>query len=134
MHTYSPNKAKKFRQTLSACQKAEGSCFLGQDRSADGGVHATRDHINVRNVVQNNKKKYRAIQRKRRGMLTYGVILLHDDVHLHTAVCTRAVLEHFNWELFDHPPYGPDLDPSDYHLFTYLKNWLGSQCFNSNEE
>jgi hypothetical protein len=34
----------------------------------------------------------------------------------------RALLEHFNWELFDHSPYSPDLAPSDYHLFTYLKN------------
>jgi histone-lysine N-methyltransferase SETMAR len=37
-------------------------------------------------------------------------------------------------ELFDHLPYTPDLTPSDYHLFTYLKNWLQSQCFNNNEE
>jgi histone-lysine N-methyltransferase SETMAR len=36
--------------------------------------------------------------------------------------------------LFDHPPYSPDLTPSDYHLFTYLKNWLGSQRFSNNEE
>jgi hypothetical protein len=32
-------------------------------------------------------------------------------------------LEHFNWELFDHLPYSPELAPSDYHVFTYLKNW-----------
>jgi histone-lysine N-methyltransferase SETMAR len=36
--------------------------------------------------------------------------------------------------LFDHPPYSPDLIPSNYYLFTYLKNWLGSQHFNDNEE
>jgi histone-lysine N-methyltransferase SETMAR len=36
--------------------------------------------------------------------------------------------------LFDHPPYSPDLALSDYHLFTYLKNWLGLQRFNNNEE
>jgi hypothetical protein len=36
--------------------------------------------------------------------------------------------------LFDHTPYSPDLAPSDYHLFTYMKNWLGSQNFNNNEE
>jgi hypothetical protein len=38
--------------------------------------------------------------------------------------------------LFNHPPYSPDLAPSDYHLFThtYLKNWLGSQYFDNNEE
>jgi hypothetical protein len=35
--------------------------------------------------------------------------------------------------LFDDPPYIPDLAPSDYHLFIYLKNWLGSQCFDNNE-
>jgi hypothetical protein len=36
--------------------------------------------------------------------------------------------------LFDHPPYSSDLAPSDYHLFTHLKNWSGAQHFNSNEE
>jgi hypothetical protein len=36
--------------------------------------------------------------------------------------------------LFDNPPYSPDLAPSDYYLFTYLKNWLASQFFNNNEE
>jgi transposase len=66
-------------------------------------------------------------------MLTYGVVLLHDNVCPHTAACPLALLEHFNWELFDHLPYSPDLAPSDYHLFTYLKNWFGSQCCNNNE-
>jgi histone-lysine N-methyltransferase SETMAR len=44
------------------------------------------------------------------------------------------LLEHFNWELFDHPPYSPDLALSDYHLFNYLKTWLVSQHFNNNDE
>jgi hypothetical protein len=44
------------------------------------------------------------------------------------------MLEHFNWELFDHPLYSPDLAPSDYHLLTYLKIWLGSQRHSNNEE
>jgi transposase len=61
-------------------------------------------------------------------------VLLHNNAHQHTATRTRAQLEHFNWELFDRPSYSPDLTPSDYHLFTYLKNWLRSQRFNSNEE
>jgi hypothetical protein len=37
-------------------------------------------------------------------------------------------------ELFDHPPHSPDLAPSNYYLLTYLKNWLRSQRFNSNEK
>jgi hypothetical protein len=76
------------------------------------------------------------IQNKRRGMLTSTVcaVLLHDNARLQTAARTRALLGYFNWELFDHPPYSPDLAPSDYHLFTYLKNLMGSQRFNSSEE
>jgi transposase len=57
-------------------------------------------------------------------MLTSSVVLLHDNARLHTAAYTQALLQHFNWELFDHPSYSPDLTPSDYCLFTYLKNCL----------
>jgi histone-lysine N-methyltransferase SETMAR len=67
-------------------------------------------------------------------MLTYDAVQLHDNTLRHTAARTRALLEHFNWELFDHPLYDPDLAPSDYHHFTYLKNWLRSQHFNNNED
>jgi hypothetical protein len=52
MHTYSQNTPKKFKQTLSASQKADGNSFLGQERSADSGIHATRDHNNIRSVLQ----------------------------------------------------------------------------------
>jgi hypothetical protein len=55
-------------------------------------------------------------------MLKSGVVLFHDSARPHSAARTLALLEHFNWELFDHPPYNTDLAPSDYHLFTYLKN------------
>jgi hypothetical protein len=48
------------------------------------------------------KKLRRAIQNKRRGMLTSGVVFLHDNARLHTAAHTQALLEHFNWELFGH--------------------------------
>jgi hypothetical protein len=41
-------------------------------------------------------------------------------------------MEQFKWQLFAHPPYSPDLAPSDYRLLTYLKNWFGSQLFNNN--
>jgi histone-lysine N-methyltransferase SETMAR len=122
MHIHSPNKPTKLKRALSACQKVDSNCFLGQERSADGGIHATKDHNNVTSVLQNTKKLHRAIQNKRHGMLTFGVVLLHHNACPHTAARTRALLEHFNWELFDHPPYSPDLTPCNYHLFTYLKN------------
>jgi hypothetical protein len=64
----------------------------------------------------------RAIQNKRLGMLTYSVVVLHDNELPHTVAHTRALLEHLNWEKSDHTPYSPDLTPSDYHLFTCQKN------------
>jgi hypothetical protein len=49
-------------------------------------------------------------------------------------ICIQLLaLEHFNWKLFDNPPYSTDLTPSDYNLFTCPKNWLKSQCFSNNE-
>jgi hypothetical protein len=56
MHTHSPNRQKKFKQMFNACQKADGNCFLGQERSADGGIYAIQDHRNVRSVLQNAKE------------------------------------------------------------------------------
>jgi histone-lysine N-methyltransferase SETMAR len=78
---------------------------------------------------EKQEKPRRAIQNKRRGMLTYGVVLLLDNAlpHTSTAARTRALLEHLDWELFDHHPYSPDLFPSDYNLFTCLMNWFGSK-------
>jgi hypothetical protein len=35
--------------------------------------------------------------------------------------------------LFHHPPYRPELTVNNYHQFTYLKNWLRSQCFINGE-
>jgi transposase len=62
-------------------------------------------------------------------MLTKGVVLLHDNMQPHTAARTNALIKLFNWEIFDHPPYSPDLAPSYYHLFTKMKVWLATQRF-----
>jgi hypothetical protein len=43
IHTHSSNKPKIFSQTLSACQKTAGNCFIRQERSADGAIHGTRN-------------------------------------------------------------------------------------------
>jgi hypothetical protein len=39
------------------CQKANGSCFLRQEMSANGELHATMDHNNTRSVLRNTKEK-----------------------------------------------------------------------------
>jgi histone-lysine N-methyltransferase SETMAR len=34
---------------------------------------------------------------------------------------TQQKIKELNWEILDHPPYSPDLAPSDYHLFGSLQ-------------
>ena len=67
-------------------------------------------------------------------MLTKGIVLLHINAWPSTAARTNALINLFNWDIFDHPPYSPDLAPSDCHLFTKMKVWLAIQRFHTNEE
>jgi histone-lysine N-methyltransferase SETMAR len=68
------------------------------------------------------------------GMLTKGVVLLHDNARPHTAARTNALIMLFNWEIFDYPSYSPYVAPSDYHLFTKMKVWLATQRFHTNKQ
>ena len=45
-----------------------------------------------------------------------------------------AKLNELSFELLPHPPYSPDLAPSDYYLFADLKKMLQGKRFYSNEE
>ncbi|KAG8272233.1 hypothetical protein J6590_044891 [Homalodisca vitripennis] len=44
------------------------------------------------------------------------------------------VLDDFDWEVLVHPPYSPDLAPSDCHLSPAMKTFLATQCFDSDTE
>lgn len=63
--------------------------------------------INAAVYCETLRKLRRAIQNKRRGMLTKGVMLLHDNARPQTAARTTTIVEEFNWDIFDHPPYSP---------------------------
>jgi len=45
-----------------------------------------------------------------------------------------AKLHELSFELLPHPPYSPDLAPSDYFLFADLKRMLAGKKFSSDEE
>jgi hypothetical protein len=55
-------------------------------------------------------------------------------IHIHIHCWHSSTGGAYQLELFDHPPYSPNLTPSNYHLPIYLKNWVRSQYFNHNEE
>ena len=47
---------------------------------------------------------------------------------------TQNLITTFGWEQFDHPPYSPDLAPSDFYLFLHLKSFLAGRRFHDNNE
>ena len=63
----------------------------------------------------------------------FAFVLYHHD-NAHTSLKEMAKLEQLRFELVAHPPYSPDLVPSDYYLFPNLKRWLQGKRFTSNEE
>ncbi|UYV82271.1 hypothetical protein LAZ67_21001522 [Cordylochernes scorpioides] len=75
-----------------------------------------------------------AIKRKRPGLLSQKVLLVHDNARPHAARTTQTLLENFKWEIFTHPPYSPDLASSDFHLFPALKLHLGGKHFANDDE
>lgn len=70
-----------------------------------------------------------AVRRKRPGRLRKGVIIQHDNATPHTAKLTKDWLQRYGWDVLQHPPYSPDLAPSDYHLFGPLKRQFIWQTF-----
>jgi len=69
-----------------------------------------------------------AIRSKRRGLLSKRVLLLHN-AHPHMAAYTVDALCDLKFEVLKHPPYSPDLAPSDFHLFGPMKEHLRGHKF-----
>ncbi|GFU35799.1 histone-lysine N-methyltransferase SETMAR [Trichonephila clavipes] len=63
-----------------------------------------------------------------------GVVFHQDNARPHTSVVTRQKLWTLGWEVLMHPPYSPDLAPSDYYLFLALQNFLSDKKFRSRED
>ena len=61
------------------------------------------------------------------------VILQHDNTRPHVAKPVKTYLETLKWEMLPHPPYSPDIAPSDYNLFRSMGHGLADQQLRSYE-
>ena len=75
-----------------------------------------------------------AVKEKRRGKLAAGVLLLHDNAPVHKSRVAQAAIRECKFEQLNHPPYSPDLAPSDYYLFGNLKSHLRGTRFQDDDE
>ncbi|GBP69589.1 Mariner Mos1 transposase [Eumeta japonica] len=62
------------------------------------------------------------------------IILLYDYARPHVAVPVKKYLKTFYWEVLPHPPYSPDITPSNYHLFRAMAHALSDQRLTSYED
>ena len=71
------------------------------------------------------------IKQKRRGKLSAGVLLLHDNAPLHKSRTSQVAIMKcgFVFVELNHPACSPDLAPSDYFLFRNLENFLVGDDF-----
>ena len=64
-----------------------------------------------------------------------AVLLQQDNAKPHTSRVTRQKIEELNGiELLPHPPYSPDLAPSDYYLFRSMAHFLKGRHFENFDE
>ncbi|PNF38942.1 hypothetical protein B7P43_G07033 [Cryptotermes secundus] len=86
--------------------------------------------ISAARYVQTLHKLRRALRDKRLGR---NFIILHDNTRPHAARLTLEAIAKMGWEILPHPSYSPDLAPSDYNLFGFVKYQLRGQRFETRE-
>jgi len=74
------------------------------------------------------------IAKKRPHMAKKNILFYQDNAPCHKSIKTMTKLHELNFEFLPHPPYSPDLVPSDYWLFADLKKMLAVKKFPTNEE
>jgi len=74
------------------------------------------------------------IREKRPSLQKKKIIFHQDNAPAHNSVLAMGKLRDLHYELLEHPPYSPDLAPSDFCLFPKLKLFPAGQRFSSNQE
>jgi histone-lysine N-methyltransferase SETMAR len=96
--------------------------FLPQGQTINGNYYVT--------LLRQLREE---IKSKRRGRLTRGIRLLHDNAPAHTCNVARAAIADCGFQTINHPAYSPDVAPSDYFLFSDLKRHLRGKHFDCDE-
>lgn len=74
------------------------------------------------------------VRRKRRKSRGCDLFFLTDNAPIHTSQRSAATVEACGLKVLSHPPYSPDLAPSDFFLFRHLKQALRGKRFASKED
>ena len=84
------------------------------------------------NVISISRERVENILHNKLGL---SKVLLHqDNAPAHKSLVAMSTVHDCGFELIDHPPYSPDLAPSDYFLFPNLKKHLAGKQYKSDDD
>jgi hypothetical protein len=69
-----------------------------------------------------------------RGILSEGVLVLHENASPYTAARSGGNLRELKFEVLDQPVWNPDCAPSDFNLFGNMTWAVGGRRFADDEE
>ena len=88
-----------------------------------------------------NSERYVSTLRALKGRLrrvrqekVKDVVIQHDNARPHTSCQTQCALQQLELPTIPHPPYSPDLAPSDFFLFPLLKKHLKGNHYETDAE
>ena len=131
-HVTSP-RTKKFKSTRSP-RKVMATIFW----DSKGVIHV--DYLPHGTTMNGEyyanllKQVRQSIKDKRRGKIRRGILLHQDNAPIHTSRVAMEAVRECGYELLPHPPYSPDLAPSDFHLFPRLKKHIRGRRFQDDDE
>lgn len=73
-------------------------------------------------------------RKKRRKQKNVPLWILHDNAPIHKCAVAVQEVNDSGFKLLPHPPYSPDVAPSDFYLFQRLKKSLRGKVFDSRDE
>jgi len=126
-HSGSP-RPKKFRVQKSA-GKVLVSIFWDQDGILFTDYLPKGQTINAEYYSSLLIQLKDILKEKRCGKVTKGVLFLYDNAPAHRALAIRKKLAYLGFQCLDHPPYSPNLAPSDNHLFHGQKKTIERSPF-----
>jgi len=127
-HLHSPSKKKA--KTVPSAARVMGTDFWDAEGLILAEFLEPGQTITAARYVQTLHKLRRALCDKRLGR---NIIILHDNARPHAARLTSEAIAKLGWEVLPHPFYSPDLAPSDYHLFGFVKDQLHGQHYETTE-
>ena len=110
----------------------EPKTMFGIFFKSSGVVHLTylesgKTVDNVRYLNDCLKPLVRTLNELRPSTGTNNLKFHHDNARPHVHSSVISYLESQNFIIMNHPPYSPDLAPSDFWLFDYIKQRLDTQ-------